>query len=288
MGVSDGPVAGAAMPPRPSASYAAAPAAQATLAPASGRHGNVDILQLRRYRYPRGHRPGPRRILHVNYTIDPAVNGTVTLTHRHPADPRPMLPTLQTCSPRTMPCWCRATGIYRVMPADQATPRSATLAASPSLGGAEVLPLRYASAQQLAAMLQPYVSKGGSITADPNSNALVIQGDPATREALTALVQAFDVDALAGQSYELFPVTNGDAQDFADAFSAALAKTATAMPKRSHGQVVPLERIGAVLVIARAQSYLSDATRIYGVLDQVQRETVRSLACVLPAQQPRQ
>ena len=52
--------------------------------------------------------------------------------------------------------------------------------------------------------------------------------------------------------------------------------------------VVPLERIGAVLVIARVQSYLSDATRIYGVLNQVQRETVRALACVLPAQQPRQ
>ncbi len=40
--------------------------------------------------------------------------------------------------------------------------------------------------------------------------------------------------------------------------------------------VVPLERISAVLVIARAQSYLTDAARIYGVLNQVQRETARS------------
>src|SRR6201999_3979339 len=122
--------------------------------------------------------------------------------------------------------------------------------------------LHYAAAPQLAAMLQPYVAKGGSILADPNSNALVIQGDPATRQTLAALVQAFDIDALAGQSYELFPVTNGDAQDFANAFSAALARQSDA---KTQGMVtiVPLERIGAVLVIARAQSYLNDATRVY-------------------------
>ena len=51
--------------------------------------------------------------------------------------------------------------------------------------------------------------------------AIVIQGDPPARAALAGLVEAFDVDALAGQSYELFPVNSGDAKDFATAFSAA-------------------------------------------------------------------
>jgi general secretion pathway protein D len=159
------------------------------------------------------------------------------------------------------------------MPADKANGMPA-IATDPALGGGTVLALHYASAPQLAAVLQPYVAKGGSIVADPNSNALVIQGDPATRDALTSMVQAFDVDALAGQSYELFPVANGDAHDFADAFTAALDKQGDTKGPGAVA-VVSLDRIGAVLVIARSQAYLADATRIYGVLNQVQRETLR-------------
>jgi general secretion pathway protein D len=92
---------------------------------------------------------------------------------------------------------------------------------------------------------------------------------------LASLVQAFDIDALAGQSYELFPVNTGDAKDFASAFSAALVKQ-TGSRSAAAVSVVPLERISAVLVIANAPSYLSDAARIYAVLNRDQLETMRS------------
>ena len=268
-----GPVTRFSPPPRPSASYAAP--LPAPLAPTAAATENGDIsfnFADTDLRAVIDQILG--NILHVNYTIDPAVNGTVTLRTAVPLTRDAMLPTLQTLLAQNNATLVQSNGIYRVMPSDQANTAPA-IATDPALGGALVLPLHYAAAPQLAAMLQPYVAKGGSIIADPNSNALVIQGDPSTRQALAALVQAFDVDALAGQSYELFPVTNGDAQDFAEAFSSALARQGDA---KTPGMVtvVPLERIGAVLVIARAQTYLNDATRIYGVLNQVQRETVRA------------
>lgn len=273
----DGPVTGTILPPRPSASYGAAPAVQgAAPASASGNGtGNITFdfadtdIRAAIAQVLGG-------ILHVNYTIDPAVNGTVTLRTVTPLTQDQVLPTLQTMLAQNNAVLVQSNGLYRVMPADQAG-GSAALASDPALGGAAVLPLRYASAQPLATMLQPYVTKGGSITADPTRNALIIQGDPATRAALTGLIEAFDVDALAGQSYELFPVTGGNAKDFADAFSAALTKTGDMAAKGTPAvNVVPLERISAVLVIARAQSYLADAARVYGVLAQVQTETVRS------------
>jgi general secretion pathway protein D len=213
-------------------------------------------------------------ILHVNYTIDPGVSGTATLRTVAPLTIDQVIPTLQTLLAQNNAVLVQSNGIYRVMAADQAN-ATPSLAGGPGLGGGEVLPLQYASAQQLATILQPYVAKGGAIIADPNSNSLIIQGDPATRAALVSMVQAFDIDALAGQSYELFPVAGGDAQDFATAFQGALvkqgdAKTASTM------SVVPLTRIGAVLVIARSQSQLSDAARVYSVLNQVQRETMRT------------
>ncbi|MBB5372216.1 type II secretion system secretin GspD [Acidocella aromatica] len=271
----NGQVTGGALPPRPSASYGATLAPPgAAQASASGGNGDItfDFADTDIRAVVAQVLGG---ILHVNYTIDPSVSGTVTLRTVTPLTQDQVLPTLQTMLAQNNAVLVQSSGLYRVMPADQSG--GAALASNPALGGAEVLPLRYASAQPLATMLQPYVTKGGSITADPTRNALIIQGDPATREALTGLIQAFDVDALAGQSYELFPVTGGDAKDFADAFSAALTKTGdTAAKGPAAVSVVPLERISAVLVIARSQSYLADAARVYGVLAQVQTETVRS------------
>ena len=84
-----------------------------------------------------------------------------------------------------------------------------------------VVPLQYASAENLAKVLQPYVGEGGKIAADPARNALLISGEPGAREGLIGLVKAFDVDVLAGQSYALLPVSSGDVKDFASALQDA-------------------------------------------------------------------
>jgi general secretion pathway protein D len=213
-------------------------------------------------------------ILHQNYTIDPAVQGAVTLHTVNPLARAALIPTLQTLLAQNHAELVQANGLYRVMTADQAA-ASPTLTGDAALGGGAVIPLHYADADQLAKVLQPYVASGGKITAAPDQNAIIIAGDPSTRAALTNLIEAFDVDELAGQSYELFPVTSGDAKDFATAFSAALGKNADPT-KAGSISVVPLERIDAVLVIAKTESFLFDAQRVYAVINQVQRETVRS------------
>ncbi|OYV32251.1 MAG: hypothetical protein B7Z80_27475 [Rhodospirillales bacterium 20-64-7] len=205
-------------------------------------------------------------MLHVNYTIDPGVSGTVTLHTVTPLTRAQVLPTLQTLLAQSGAVLVQTDGLYRVMPASEGGGAAADT---------QVITLRYANAAELAAVLQPYVAKGARLTADGRSNAIVVQGDPASRAALAGLVQAFDVDALAGQSYELFPVASGDAKDFAEALSAALAKQADAKGAAAV-TVVPLARISAVLVIARAPAYLENAARIYAVVSRVQRETVRS------------
>jgi general secretion pathway protein D len=269
-----GSIGGASLPPPPSASYGTAQTAagQPAAIPAAGTgdisfdFADTDIRTVAE-KILGG-------ILNVNYTIDPSVSGTVTLQTVTPLTRDEVLPTLQTLLAQNNATLVESNGLYRVMSTDQVE-SSPTLAGGASLGGSQIIPLQYASASQLATVLQPYVTKGGAIVADPSSNAVVVQGDPATRAALAGLVQAFDIDALAGQSYELFPASNGDAEDFANAFTAALAKSGDTKGPNAV-TVVPLERLGAVLVITRAQSYLNDAARVYGVLDRVQMETVRS------------
>ncbi|MDD2876655.1 MAG: type II secretion system secretin GspD [Acidiphilium sp.] len=198
-------------------------------------------------------------ILHVTYTIDPAVHGKATLHTTNPMPVADLIPTLQTLLEQNQAELVADNGMYRVIPESAA---GAAMAGANALGGATVVPLQYVDAAHLAAVLQPYVGKGGRVIAAPGRNALIVDGDPQTRNTLIQLISAFDVDALAGQSYILFPATGDGAKDFATAFTAALH----AGKDTGSIRVVPLERIGAVMVIAPSVAQIAQANRIYAVL----------------------
>ena len=111
----------------------------------------------------------------------------------------------------------QAGGLYRVVPAAAGLGAQGLTAD----GGGAAVSLRYVSAEDLAKVLQPFATGGGHIVANAGTNTLLITGDTASREALISLVHALDVDVLAVQSYALFPVTSGDANDFASALQTA-------------------------------------------------------------------
>jgi len=157
-------------------------------------------------------------ILRVTYTIDPAVRGTATLRTATPVARSQLLPALQALLAQNGASLVQSGDIYRVVPAAAGSP---VLAGSDATSGGGIVPLRYASAEDLAKVLQPYVGAGGKVVADPGRNVLLISGDAPTRDALVSLIRAFDIDILAGQSYALFPVTSGGAKDFATALSDA-------------------------------------------------------------------
>jgi general secretion pathway protein D len=277
-----GAAGGAVLPARPSAAYSAAAALQAPGATGAPVQGDITLdFAATDIRTVVDQILGG--ILHQNYTIDPAVTGTATLHTVAPLPRAELLPTLQTLLAANHAVLVHEGALYRVMPQSEAQ-ISSVMAADSASAGDQLIQLRYADPVQLTIALKQFVSGSGRIVAFEDQNAVVVEGDPATRRALAALVAAFDVDALAGQSYEIFPVTSGDAKDFATAFTAALGRTAgpSAADQAPDGgprppvSVVPLERLNAVLVIAKNESLLFDAQRIYAVINQTQRQTVRS------------
>ncbi len=209
-------------------------------------------------------------ILHVNFTIDPAVKGTATLHTATPMTRAQLVATLQSLLAANNATMIETAGFYRVVPVAGGAGSLGT-----SDGSSAAVPLRYASAVELAKVLQPFLQAGGRVAADPGSNAMIVVGDPATREALIGLIRAFDVDTLAGQSYALFPVTSGDAQATTAALQVAF---------RSQGggalanlvRVVPMPAINSVLVIASQPSYIEDARRVFTLIERGRRQSVRS------------
>jgi general secretion pathway protein D len=211
-------------------------------------------------------------ILKVNYTIDPAVHGAATLHTVRPLNRSELVPVLESLLAQNGAALVTDGTLYRVVPAAQAVTAAATASGS---AGTVVVPLQYASAEELAKVLQPYVGEGGKIAADPGRNALLIGGEPQARDGLIGLVRAFDVDVLARQSYAVLPVTTGDVKDFAsalqDAFRGQSGGTLSGFVR-----VIPLSRINAVLVVSPQQRYIDDARRVYALIDQARRQRLRS------------
>ncbi len=211
--------------------------------------------------------------LNESYTIDPTVRGTATLRTAKPVGRDDLLPILQTLLAQNGAALVQVGGIYRVLPASAAA-TAPGLASGAGGGGSLVIPLRFASADDLAKTLAPYVQNGGRIVADAGRNALVITGDPGTRQTLAGLVSAFDVDVLAGQSYALFPVATGDAKDFAASLADAIRGQGGALSNVV--RVVPMARINAVLVVSGQPRYIEDVRRVLRLVERSKAMSARS------------
>ena len=212
-------------------------------------------------------------VLRVNYTIDPAVRGTATLRSARPMTRAQALAALQALLAQNGAALVQSGPLYRVV-TQVAAAASPGLASGAGSAGGSVVPLRYAAADELAKVLQPFIGAGGRIVPDPGRNALLITGDPTSRETLLGLVAAFDINLLAGQSYAVLPVANGDAKDFATALQEAV---------RGQGggalagvvRVVPMQRINAVLVVSAQPRYIEDVRRVYALVERGRRFSVR-------------
>jgi general secretion pathway protein D len=212
-------------------------------------------------------------ILHLNYVVDPAVAGTVTLETHQPVAKSQLLSTLETLLNQNGATLTQSGGLYRVIP-------SAVALTEPSMAGdvtfgSQVEELHYTSARDLARVLQPFVGDGARVIADPNRNALLISGEPNARSTIVSMVRAFDTDMLANQSYALFPVTSDDpgkvATDLQKAFQTEGEGALSGLVR-----IIPMERVNAVLVVSSQRKYIDDAKRLFQLVDKSRKVTARS------------
>ncbi len=230
------------------------------------------------------------RILKVDYAIDPAVHGTVTFKTARPLAHAAVLPTLEALLGQNGAILVRSNDLYRVVPA-------AAGQAGPALGGVasagtEVVPLRYTSAVDLAKVLTPVVGQGNAgqgngapgaagqavtrIVPDPVHNAILVTGDSAARATIQSLIRSFDVDALAGRSYALFPVPSAEEPRRVAAQLREVFQTEGDGGLAGVVRIIPMDAADAVLVVAPEPRFIDDARRLFRLLDKTRETTARN------------
>jgi general secretion pathway protein D len=213
--------------------------------------------------------------LKLDFTIDPAVHGTGSIETATPLPRSALLPALETVLNQNGATLVQRGGIYAVVPIAVGMVTNQASGASPVGAGAEVVPLRYTAAKDVAKLLEPYVGEGGKIVADPARNAVLVTGDAAVRQTLVGLIRTFDTDVLSGRSYALFPVGDGDPAKIAG----ELEKVLQAQTEGALGgivQVMPMERVNAVLVVSAQPRYIDAADRFFRLAARVEDATARA------------
>src|ERR1700730_9353307 len=150
-------------------------------------------------------------ILGTGYTIDPRVQGTVSLVSVKPVAKSDIVFVLENALRLSGIVLVRDTAGYRLTPVGDAvgSGRVDAAAASPEPGyGVSVVPLQYVSAQTVLKLMDSFATKAGMVRADTTRNLLLIQGSGAERRTAVDTALSFDVDWMRGQSVGIYPIAN--------------------------------------------------------------------------------
>jgi general secretion pathway protein D len=150
-------------------------------------------------------------ILQTGYTIDPRVQGTVSLVSVRPVAKSDIVFVLENALRLSGIVLVRDTAGFRLTPLGDAvgSGRVDAAASSPEPGyGVSVVPLQYVSAQTLLKLMDSFATKAGMVRADTTRNLLLIQGSGAERRTAVDTALSFDLDWMRGQSIGIFPIVN--------------------------------------------------------------------------------
>lgn len=199
-------------------------------------------------------------MLRENYTIDPKVNGTVTI-HTSQAVSKAAVPgILETVLRMNGAVMVRENGVYKIGPIGNAlrgatTPQLSNLQSGYSV---QVVPLQYISAREMAKILEPLVPEGSILRVDETRNLLMLAGAEGELRHALETVSVFDVDWLAGMSVGLFTLKSSDVKSITPELELLFSDKSKG-PFAGLLRVIPMERMNAVLVVSPRPQYLEQA-----------------------------
>jgi general secretion pathway protein D len=200
-------------------------------------------------------------ILQTGYTIDPRVQGTISLVSVRPVAKSDIVFVLENALRLSGVVLVRDTAGYRLTPLGDAVGggRVDAAASSPEPGyGVSVVPLQYVSAQTLLKLMDSFATKAGMVRADTGRNLLLIQGSGAERRTAVDTALSFDVDWMRGQSVGIFPITNSAPE----AMIAELEKIVDSGDNGLSQNLVKFHAVGrlnAIMVVSKKPALLQTA-----------------------------
>ena len=198
-------------------------------------------------------------VLGVGYTIDPRVQGTVTLASVRPVPKADALYVLENALRMSGVALVRDRSGYRLLPSNEAGPGGIDRTASAEAGqGISVVPLRYVSAQTVFKLLDAFGVKATTLRPDIGRNTLIIAGSGSDRGTAIDTILSFDADWMRGQSVGIFPVHNSSPEPVISEIEKIMDSGEGGLSQNVI-KLQPMSRLNAILVVSQKPEYLKRA-----------------------------
>ncbi|TNF08294.1 MAG: type II secretion system protein GspD [Gammaproteobacteria bacterium] len=211
-------------------------------------------------------------ILGVNFAINDAVTGTVSMRTARPVAQDALIPVLDNLLRMNGAAIVKSQDFYEIVPIDEGAISGLTPSTRLSADRGYqmlVVPLQYIGAKEMARILEPVKSGKAVVQADEFRNLLMLAGTHGELFNLRETVAIFDVDQLQGMSVGLFRMQNVDA-------ATMLAELETIFGDKASGPLAGMvrftvmERLNALLVLTPQRKYLEDVEIWVKRLDQAE------------------
>jgi len=216
--------------------------------------------------------------LNISVVIDPTISNKVTIRTApdKPLTKKDLWPLLQMLLNDAGVSMEKRKGVYYLKKADPKlpgtigiTPQTLTSSTSPEV--LQITPLRYITAQAAQTVINPLIQPKGRIIIMPTLNIIGIITTPQYLKRVNKLLHIIDADPFLHRGMRLFRLINSKATEV----QAELDKILKAIYDKTPPtyQVIALERINAILVVAPPNSGFNEVATWVEILDERSEES---------------
>jgi len=202
-------------------------------------------------------------ILAVKYTVDPGIEGKITIQTPKPVARSAVIDLFQSALRSNNAVIINTNGSYRIAPLDQAMVGAGiNTDDSPDReligNGLQVVQLKYVAASEIRRVLETVAPRGGIVRTDDARNLITLSGNRQDIASMMEAIALFDIDTMKGMSFALVPVKTSQPDAIAGELKTVFA-TDREGPMAGMVQFLPNKRLGAILVISPQTQYLRRA-----------------------------
>ena len=195
--------------------------------------------------------------LKINYILDPAVKGTVSIFTYGEVKPVDYMPLLETILRVNGDAMVKVGEMYRIVPVN----RINQLPLSPMVNlDPKTLPddermimnlifLKYATASEIANLIKPFLGEGAYASTYDAANLLILEDNSRSMRRTMEMIALFDSDQFAGQRVRLFEVENSRPSDLQKDLDLVF-KAYALSEKGSSVKFIPVDRINTIIAVA--------------------------------------
>lgn len=198
-------------------------------------------------------------ILKVNYTVEPGIDGEVTINTSDPIPKNSLIATLESLlQVHGAVLYKDPQGTYRVAPRSSMKGRGfvpETGKTLPAGYGIKIVPLKFIPAAEMQKILEPLANPDAFVRVDTNRNLLVLAGTSAELHNLLQTIHTFDVDVLQGMSVGLYQIHNVEAEVVAKNLDALFGESGNS-PMAGMIKIMPIEHLNSLMIISASPDYL--------------------------------